>query len=59
LKRKKFVPAPNTYTIKVEEPVRRKIYAHDRTTIFEEKAKNAKREALLASPFSYDPNPLF
>ena len=36
----------------------KKLYAHDNTTYLAEFGKNAKREQMLASPFSYNPNPL-
>lgn len=36
----------------------KKLYTYDRTTYFAQVAKDAKREKLLASPFTYTPNPL-
>ena len=53
---KKGVPAANLYNIKVERAVPKKIYNHDRITVFAEVSKRAQNSGFKTGPFSYDPN---
>ena len=56
--KKKGVPAANLYNIRVERAVPKKIYNHDRITVFAECSKRAKAEGIKACPCSYDPKPI-